>query len=217
MTTVTLHVYDITNAKSETANKFVVGLNQVVKDALNVGGVFHGAVEVYGDEWSYGYCQEGTGVFSCRPKRNYCYTYRESITLGVTAISYAQVRAIVERMTYEWMGDSYDLLAKNCNHFCDSFAEELGVGPIPLWVNRLANTGDAVVEASASLLSTGRDWLGAFASWAGAMVLENEEGEQRTGSIVIDDGEEEEAQPETSTARGGPVDEHKANPPVRLD
>lgn len=38
---------------------------------------------------------------------------------------------------------SYDLLAKNCNHFCDEFTKRLGVGVVPgegpLLLNHLLN------------------------------------------------------------------------------
>jgi hypothetical protein len=62
MSLVTLHVYDITNTSYETANAAIQGLNRFTKDTLGAGGIFHGAVEVNGDEWSYGYCDRGTGV-----------------------------------------------------------------------------------------------------------------------------------------------------------
>ena len=51
MSLVTLHVYDITNTTYETANNVIQGLNRFTKDALGAGGIFHGAVEVNGDEW----------------------------------------------------------------------------------------------------------------------------------------------------------------------
>ena len=33
-------------------------------------GAFHAAVEVYRAEWSYGFTDEGTGVFCCEPMRS---------------------------------------------------------------------------------------------------------------------------------------------------
>ncbi|KAK4384940.1 hypothetical protein Sango_2618000 [Sesamum angolense] len=42
--------------------------------------------DVYGDEeWSFGFCEQGTGVFSCPSTQNPMYTYRESINLGKTS------------------------------------------------------------------------------------------------------------------------------------
>ncbi|KAJ6935427.1 hypothetical protein NC652_010441 [Populus alba x Populus x berolinensis] len=38
---------------------------------------------------------------------------------------------ILRELCREWPGDAYDLLAKNCNHFCDEFCERLGVPKLP--------------------------------------------------------------------------------------
>lgn len=62
------------------------------------------------------------------------YKYRESIPLGMTALDQQKVRSILVGMSKEWPGNSYDLLAKNCNHFCDELSRRLGVGPIPGWL-----------------------------------------------------------------------------------
>ena len=76
------------------------------------GASFHGAVEVNGDEWSYGYCDRGSGVYPCRPKGNSGYTYRESVALGVTALAPASVQRILHALRTQWPGHEYDLLAR---------------------------------------------------------------------------------------------------------
>lgn len=86
-------------------------------------------------------------VYCCRPRGNSGYTYRESIPLGVTSLSPARVRSVVAVLQVQWAGESYDLLGRNCNHFCETFGEMLGVGPIPGWVNRFATNADATVTA----------------------------------------------------------------------
>lgn len=81
--------------------------------------MFHGGVEVFDTEWSLcaprrqpvpaalpadrcllsalpmvcsGYCEERrSGVYPCAPKQNTMYTFRESVTLGVTQLSRKQV------------------------------------------------------------------------------------------------------------------------------
>ena len=53
MSLVTLHVYDITNTQYEAANSAHVQLpNRFLLRGARRGGIFHGAVEVNGDEWS---------------------------------------------------------------------------------------------------------------------------------------------------------------------
>ena len=66
---------------------------------------------------------------------------------GVTALSPARVRNILGALQAAWQGHEYDLLARNCNHFCEAFAEMLGVGSLPPWVNRFASQADATVAA----------------------------------------------------------------------
>ncbi|KAK9145985.1 hypothetical protein Sjap_005888 [Stephania japonica] len=102
---------------------------------------------VYGDEeWSFGFCEVGSGVFSCPSSKNPMYTYRERLVLGKTNCSIFQVNQILRELSREWSGNSYDLLARNCNHFCDEFCERLGAPKLPGWVNRFANAGDTAME-----------------------------------------------------------------------
>jgi len=42
-------------------------------------------------EWSYGFCERGTGVYSCKPRDNPMYSFRETITLGATTLSESEV------------------------------------------------------------------------------------------------------------------------------
>ncbi|KAK1415233.1 hypothetical protein QVD17_31007 [Tagetes erecta] len=147
MTEVILHIYDVTNSDSEKTNNTIVQINKFFKDGIGLGGIFHSAVQVYGeDEWSFGFCEEGSGVFSCPYGRNPMYTYRESIILGETDLNKSKVNQLLRELSIEWPGDCYDLLSKNCNHFCDEFCERLGVPKLPGWVNRFANAGDSAVE-----------------------------------------------------------------------
>ncbi|CAL5405129.1 unnamed protein product [Camellia sinensis] len=147
MTEVILHIYDVTNSGSDKTNNTIVQINKIFKDGIGLGGIFHSAVQVYGDdEWSFGYCEQGTGVFRCPAEKNPMYTYRECIVLGKTNFSIFKVNQILMELCREWPGCSYDLLSKNCNHFCDEFCERLGVPKLPGWVNRFANAGDAASE-----------------------------------------------------------------------
>lgn len=148
MAKVTLHIYDLTNG-SEKTNNTVVHINKIFKNGIGLGGIFHGAVQVYGDdEWSFGFCEEGTGVFSCPSKKNARFTYRQSLVLGKTNYNIFKVNQILRELSKEWPGNSYDLFSKNCNHFCDEFCARLGVPKPPGWVNRFANVGDITMEVA---------------------------------------------------------------------
>ncbi|PPD72917.1 hypothetical protein GOBAR_DD30186 [Gossypium barbadense] len=179
MAEVMLHIYDVTNSGSDKTNNTIVHINKIFKDRIGLGGftVWKILVEflgvklfnyVYGDdEWSFGFCEQGSGVFCCPSRKNPLYTYREFMVLGRTNSSVFKVNQILCELSREWPGTSYDLLSKNCNHFCDELCERLGVQKLPgceargnhilsfhlagrsiagCWVNRFANTGDAAIE-----------------------------------------------------------------------
>ncbi|GAV84544.1 DUF862 domain-containing protein [Cephalotus follicularis] len=76
------------------------------------------------------------------------YTYRESIVLGSTNCSIFKVNQILRAFSREWPGSLYDLLFKNCNHFCDELCEKLGVPKLPGWVNCFASASDVAMEAA---------------------------------------------------------------------
>uniref|UniRef100_A0A061QLQ2 Pppde thiol peptidase family isoform 1 n=1 Tax=Tetraselmis sp. GSL018 TaxID=582737 RepID=A0A061QLQ2_9CHLO len=146
MTEVNLHVYDVTNTAYDQANHFIMRMNNLTRD-ISVGGLFHGAVEVYGREWSFGFCEEGSGVYACIPKLNRQYTYRETVPLGRTKYCQREVNRLLRQMRDEWQGDSYDLLSRNCCHFCEEFCKRLGLEPLPRWLNRFATGADSAINA----------------------------------------------------------------------
>ncbi|KAH7302023.1 hypothetical protein KP509_23G052800 [Ceratopteris richardii] len=76
------------------------------------------------------------------------YIYRETLSLGQTELPRSEVEKKLTVLASEWQGSSYDLLSRNCNHFCNDFATELGVEKIPGWVNRFANAGETAFEAA---------------------------------------------------------------------
>ncbi|KAJ9446279.1 DeSI-like protein [Diplonema papillatum] len=143
---VTLHVYDVTN---QNVTKY---LNKVCKDSANVGGAFHGGVEVCDIEYSFGGTSEGTGVFMCEPRMCSSHRYRESIYMGDTQMTVEELAAMVEAMSAEWDGPSYNLLSRNCCSFSDEFCVRLGVGNTPAWVNKFATIGASARDLGNSKL-----------------------------------------------------------------
>lgn len=120
---------DLSDALSS-LNKHTMGLWEV--------GIFHAGVEIGGVEYSFGYCEYGTGVYACEPRQAAGARYRTSIKMGRARCSAKMVEARLTSLAANWSGSSYSLLHRNCCHFCDTLCFALGVGRVPPWVNGLA-------------------------------------------------------------------------------
>jgi hypothetical protein len=105
-------------------------------------GVFHSGVEVHGVEYAFGAHDFPTsGVFEVEPRQCPGFTFRKSIYIGTTNLSPSQLREFLEQLAGNYNGDTYHLIAKNCNHFCNDICLKLTGNSIPGWVNRLAKIG----------------------------------------------------------------------------
>ncbi|SPJ10484.1 PPPDE peptidase, putative [Plasmodium sp. DRC-Itaito] len=107
--------------------------------ARSVGaGAFHAGVEVYGYEYSFGYIMDGeTGVTKTNARYHPYHVYRETIPMGKTPLTKEEVDLLVEVMKLQWIGDTYDILSRNCLNYADYFCNLLDVGSIPEWVMSL--------------------------------------------------------------------------------
>nr|GMD00129.1 deSI-like protein At4g17486 [Ipomoea batatas]GME12276.1 deSI-like protein At4g17486 [Ipomoea batatas] len=105
-------------------------------------GVFHTGVEVYGVEYAFGAHEYPTsGVFEIEPRQCPGFKFRKSIFIGTTYLDPIQIREFMELQSSNYSGDSYHLIMKNCNHFCEDVCYKLTGNRIPKWVNRLAKIG----------------------------------------------------------------------------
>mmetsp|Transcript_7710 Transcript_7710/g.14048 ORF Transcript_7710/g.14048 Transcript_7710/m.14048 type:complete len:259 (-) Transcript_7710:5-781(-) len=137
---VVLHVYDL--------NEQLRGTNKVLK-AVGTG-LYHGAVEVYGVEWSFGVDGDGagpSGIFSCPPRGNTAHAYKQAVDMGATALSEGQVHQLLNELGAEWLSDEYHLLHQNCCDFSNEFCKRLGVGAVPGWLKSAAGIGATADDA----------------------------------------------------------------------
>lgn len=138
-----VHVYDLGPKPNA-----VKSVNNALR--LLGAGVYHAGVEVYGREYTFGgptkdTTKGQTGVFSAEPRECSSHRYRESVAVGHTMLTKAEVRALYQRMKPEWLAESYDLTRKNCCSFCSDFCRHIGVrGSLPPWITRLADAGGCV-------------------------------------------------------------------------
>jgi len=136
---VTLHIYDVDSA-------FAQGINRIFS-ALGTG-VFHVALEVHGQEWSYGFSPEDeTGIFSNLPGCWSMGAHRDILPLGETAVSFREFNKLMDTLQYQWRGPDYCLLGRNCCQFCDELGQHLGLAPLPPWVMSLANAGSMLKKS----------------------------------------------------------------------
>lgn len=99
-------------------------------------------ITVYGIEYAFGAHDFPTsGVFEVEPRQCPGFRFRKSIFMGTTCLDPIELREFMERQSANYNGDTYHLIVKNCNHFCEDICYKLTGKPIPKWVNRLARIG----------------------------------------------------------------------------
>ena len=153
---VRLNVYDVS------LNSHITKLNRYLKP-LGAGGIFHAAIEIHGQEYSFGGTDNptfaGTGVFVCPPKQCPVHRYQESILLGHCELSPTQVRTMIQHhLEPAWLAKDYNLFRKNCCFFAQEFAIQLGVGDLPTWVYSLAQTTQGVEPKLMQLHQYSIEW-----------------------------------------------------------
>lgn len=147
-TEVLVNIYDVSQDPT------VQRLNELLAHRyipFKFGGIFHAGVEMFGQEWSFGFVACGTGVHQSPPRNHPHHHFRETIRLGPTALSHEEVLTLINAMSSEYPGDSYHLCKRNCCHFASDVCLRLGVGELPYWIQRLASIGDSVLSVSQDL------------------------------------------------------------------
>lgn len=145
---VILNIYDI--GKSDA----IKGLNRCLYPWSL--GIFHGGIELYGTEWSFGGTEigMGLGVFCSRPRQCSAHSYLKSAPLGSTRFSMNEVERLISKFQLTWPAADYNLLTRNCCHFCNELCQLLCVGPIPEEVTALAEVGAHIAGAYSNLLGS---------------------------------------------------------------
>lgn len=141
MLTVSVSIYHLA---PESANGFLSRWS-------SLGGMYHVGIEFAGVEWSYGYCERGSGVFAVAPTECSLGPLKESITLGNVDISVDKVIRILHRMRRDWMGPDYSLLSKNCITFSKELLVRLSPSlKLPSYVTAMVDLGTSISSSSKS-------------------------------------------------------------------
>ncbi|KAM7260451.1 hypothetical protein ACFE04_016192 [Oxalis oulophora] len=105
-------------------------------------GIFHSGIEAHGMEYGFGAHEyPSSGVFEVQPRSCPGFIFRRAVLLGTTELTPTEFRSFMEHISAEYHGDTYHLIAKNCNHFTEEVCLQLTGKPIPGWVNRMARVG----------------------------------------------------------------------------
>mmetsp|Transcript_13474 Transcript_13474/g.29722 ORF Transcript_13474/g.29722 Transcript_13474/m.29722 type:complete len:385 (-) Transcript_13474:152-1306(-) len=138
MTPVSLNVYDLSKSS-------LVGFWNRTAAGLGVGGAFHVGVEIFDQEWSYGWTQTGSGIACCPPYRHPNHVFLVSVPLGQICCSRLELLSALRSMG-SWSGTDYNVIHHNCIHFAEALVDHLGVGPLPRWVATLSKHMEAVTS-----------------------------------------------------------------------
>jgi hypothetical protein len=105
-------------------------------------GLHHSGIEVNGTEYSYG--SGGSGIFDSPPKVAPNAKFRCTIELGSFDGGTQELNKALDEIRHHggFGPNNYNLIRKNCNHFCNALSWQLLRKPIPPYVNRLANIGE---------------------------------------------------------------------------
>jgi len=96
----------------------------------------------HGFEYGYGAHEySSSGVFEVEPRSCPGFIFRRSVLLGTTSMSRSDFRSFMEKLSRKYHGDTYHLIAKNCNHFTEEVCLQVTGKPIPGWINRMARVG----------------------------------------------------------------------------
>uniref|UniRef100_A0A7S0HUY8 PPPDE domain-containing protein n=1 Tax=Hanusia phi TaxID=3032 RepID=A0A7S0HUY8_9CRYP len=137
------NVYDLRLQRERSEERGKTGNSGLSKLGL---GLYHSGIEVYGREFSFGYCEGGrTGVFEipcrCAGAIMPNVVFKESVLVGYCERSRFEVEHLLRRLSASFLGDSYDIVRRNCNHFSNELSKILVGKSIPSYVNRPANVG----------------------------------------------------------------------------
>ncbi|KAG2205935.1 hypothetical protein INT46_002226 [Mucor plumbeus] len=107
-------------------------------------GIYHSGIEIGEHEYCFGGhdYENVTGVFMVKPRIGpQGLLFKQSINMGYTNLSQQQVDKVLQEISKEYVGTSYKLLTRNCNHFSEDLCKRLTGKQAPGWVNRAAKLG----------------------------------------------------------------------------
>ncbi|KAK4553175.1 hypothetical protein LTR86_009705 [Recurvomyces mirabilis] len=135
-TEITINVYDLLPPSRLSTLLWTLG-----------SGLLHTGVVIQNREYAYGghNRRNTTGVYHTPPGHEPLGgTFRCSILQGISFLPALEIDSIIHQVSEEFLGEKYNLLTNNCNHFTSTLCSRLTGKPAPGWVNRAAGIGLAI-------------------------------------------------------------------------
>jgi len=103
-------------------------------------GLHHSGIEISGVEYSFG---SGGGIFEGSPKQAAGARFRYQLEMGTFEGGSHELNKVLDDLRHGGFGNSeYNLVKRNCNHFCDALVLKLLKIRLPGYVNRWADLGN---------------------------------------------------------------------------
>jgi hypothetical protein len=116
-------------------------------------GVYHSGVELFGTEIAFGgSSNDSTGIFLCSPMHTVSprhfgeeFELLSSTCVGYTKMTPIHLTKLIDLMSPEWPGNSYNLISRNCNHFVEVFLAQIACQyQPPRFINRCSRLAVSV-------------------------------------------------------------------------
>jgi len=134
-------------------------------------GIYHTGVHIGDHEYSYAAHNEDgkTGLRQTVPRDSSCVEdaiFKESVVIGWTYLNDEEIQRKYREMEMQYVGNRYNPLGMNCNHFTEDFIKMLVLpedqvirdegnsSPIPAYVNRVVRTANKVRPCLPAVLKT---------------------------------------------------------------
>jgi hypothetical protein len=109
-------------------------------------GLYHVGIEVADVEWSYGYCESGSGVFAVAPGGSSLGQLHETVFLGETQADVPRILHILHEMARTWIGPEYSITSKNCITFSKAFLARLSPSlHLPAYAGSMSDFAESMV------------------------------------------------------------------------
>ncbi|KAI9793333.1 MAG: hypothetical protein M1833_000778 [Piccolia ochrophora] len=135
-TEILINVYDLLPPGRLSSTLWAVG-----------SSLLHSGVVINDKEYAYGgHDRRGmSGVYWTRPKTEPPGgTFKCKLLHGFTFQTPDEIVSTIKEVSDEFLGPSYNLLSRNCNHFTSTLCRKLTSRAAPSWLNRAAGIGLAL-------------------------------------------------------------------------